>query len=154
MVISMGTPLCDSWRSQQQAPAIASCRQLVKNTRRSPLALSNTNLQAGSPGVLPTSTKTLLGNEFRHGDFDLPDATPDAKVLTNVEPVPQAELKPLEPQNQMAVLPSRRRFRAHSTRPLDDELAIGAEQASSSDSMLLTASSCKQRRFSLSLPKF
>ena len=154
MVISMGTPLCDSWRSQQQAPAIASCRQLVKNNRRSPISVGNTNLPAGTPGVLPTLTKILLGDGFRYGDYDLPDATPDAKLLTNVEPVPQPELKLPELQNQMAVLPSRRRFRAHSTRFFNDELAIGAEQASSSDGMLLAASRCKQKPLSLSLPSF
>ena len=102
--------------------------------------------------MLPTFTKTPPGDKSRYGDYGLLDATPDAKLSANFEIALQADLKPLEPQNSLLAFPSRRRFRAHSTRSLDDGLAIGAEQVSSPDGTLLAASSGKQSRVSSSLP--
>ncbi len=106
----------------------------------------------GSSSVLPTLTKTAVGNRCNYRDCDLLDTTPDAKLSTIVEPVPQAELKPPELQNPLVRFPSRRQSRLQSTRTLSNRLATGVEQGSSPDGMLLATSSCKQRRFLSSLP--
>ena len=122
-------------------------------TPRSTVAVGTTHLWAGPLDVPPTFTKAPPGNGFRYGDYSLLDATSDTKLSTNVELALQAELKSLEPQNPLIAFPSRRRFRTYSTRAHDDELATGAEQASSPDGTRLAASSCKQSRLSSTLPR-